>query len=53
MVCGEDGGYFDPGNTPWRNYGTARSARDGSNEENEEASEGDQESFESPKWLDI
>ena len=47
VVGGEDRGYFDPSNIPWRNYGTARGARDGSNEEDGGTSEEDQESFES------
>ena len=47
VVGGEDRGYFDPSNIPWRNYGTARNTRDDSNEEDGEASEEDQENFES------
>ena len=47
MVGGEDRGYFDPNNIPWRNYGTARNTRDDSEEGDGETSEEDQESVES------
>ena len=46
-VGGEDRGYFDPDNIPWRNYGTENREANDSNEENNETSENEQESFES------